>query len=205
MSQQIPTLQRLISELSRLPGIGEKTAERLCYFILKTGSEYSDRLKQALSDVQINVKTCQICYSYTDLEEICHICRNPDRDLHSICVVEQASDIFRIESAGAFKGQYHVLQGALSPLDGVLAEDLRVKELFERLDEAIVAEAPIKEIILALDADIEGDTTALYLAKMLEGRGVRLTRIAHGVPFGTNIDYIDQRTLCRALENRVEI
>jgi recombination protein RecR len=206
MAFQLEALDKLINELTRLPGIGEKTAQRLALHILKTGQEYSRAIRDALEDVENNVRHCSQCYSYTDRTDLCRYCEDPGRDDSLICVVEEAPDVIRVESIGSFKGRYHVLQGAISPLEGVSPEDLRIQELIDRVDRGQRGEGPeIKEVMLVLDADLEGDTTALYLAKLLHPKGVRLTRIAHGVPFGSDIDYIDQRTLGRALQNRVEL
>jgi recombination protein RecR len=139
-----------------------------------------------------------------DHEDLCHICKNPQRNNEQICVVEEATDIIGMESSGVFLGKYHVLQGAISPLDGILPEDLRINELVDKIktEDGV---CKVKEVILALGSDLEGDTTALYLAKLLSSKGVRVTRLAHGVPLGSDIDYIDHRTLGRALENRVEM
>lgn len=202
MAFQIPSLDSLIHELTRLPGIGEKTAQRLAFFILKQGSEYSERLQNALSDVDSNVHSCPTCFSYTDKPQ-CRICETPSRERRLICVVEEPSDVVRMEAMGSFRGLYHVLEGTISPLEGVTPDNLRIQELLKRIEDSANTEA-IQEIILALDADLEGDTTALYLAKVLP-KNVKLTRLAHGVPFGSDIDYIDSRTLGRAFENRVEI
>ena len=198
---QTPSLDRLVKELSKLPGIGEKTALRLAYFILRKGSQTSIGLQEALYAVNENIRLCSECFSYTEESDLCRICSDSHRDLSSLCVVEDPSDIEKVERAGVFQGRYHVLQGAISPLDGVQPENLKIEELIERINDS---DGLINEVILALDADLEGDTTALYLAKRLQGK-VRITRIAHGVPFGGDIDYIDQRTLGRALENRVEL
>lgn len=207
MAFQIAALDRLVSELTKLPGVGEKTAQRLALFILKSGQEYSKALREALSEVEGSIRNCKQCYAYTDEAELCRICQDPARDASLLCVVEEAPDVMRVENiGGAFKGLYHVLQGAISPLEGVSPEDLRIRELVERVERAQTGASPaLREIVLVLDADLEGDTTALYLAKLLHGRGLKLTRIAHGVPFGSDIDYIDQRTLGRALMNRVEL
>jgi recombination protein RecR len=204
MSLRVPSLDRLVSELSKLPGIGEKTAQRLAFYILRADSSFSSRLQEALFDVRERIHSCPTCFSYTENDDECDICSDLHRDSTSICVVEDPSDINRVENSGAFRGIYHVLQGAISPLDGIQPEDLRIKELLARIELSESSENKVKEVILALDADLEGDTTALYISKLLSGR-VRITRIAHGVPFGTDIDYIDKRTLGRALENRVEI
>ncbi len=201
----IPALEKLVHELSRLPGVGPKTAQRLAYYILKSKDDYSDRMIDSLQRVKAEVHTCPQCFSYTD-SDLCRYCFDPHRNQELLCVVEEPSDIMRIESSGAFRGRYHVLHGSISPLEGVGPQDLKIKELIERIQKGLKGEAPqIKELILALDADLEGDTTVLYLTKMLSGLGVKLSRIAHGVPIGSDIDYIDDRTMGRALENRVEL
>lgn len=201
----IGALEKLVHELSRLPGIGPKTAQRLAYFILRSDSQYSERLSEALLRVQSEVHECPRCFNYTDAD-LCKFCLDPHRSDESICVVEEPSDIMRIESSGAFRGRYHVLHGAISPLEGIGPQDLKIRELLERVETGLSGETPlVKEIILALDADLEGDTTVLYLAKQLQGKNLKLSRIAHGVPIGSDIDFIDDRTMGRALENRVEL
>jgi recombination protein RecR len=201
----IGALEKLVHELSRLPGIGPKTAQRLAYFILRSESQYSERLSQALLRVQAEVHECPRCFNYTDTD-LCKFCTDAHRADDSVCVVEEPSDIMRIESSGAFRGRYHVLHGAISPLEGIGPQDLKIRQLLERVETGLLGETPqIKEIILALDADLEGDTTVLYLAKQLQGKNLKLSRIAHGVPIGSDIDFIDDRTMNRALENRVEL
>ncbi|HEY8269735.1 MAG TPA: recombination mediator RecR [Pseudobdellovibrionaceae bacterium] len=201
----IPVLEKLVHELSRLPGIGPKTAQRLAYHILKSKDNYITSLSETLLRVRAEVHTCTTCYNYTDTEE-CKYCKDVHRSDESICVVEEPSDLMKVEASGAFRGRYHVLHGVISPLEGVNAQDLKIKELIARIDAGLNKQAPlIKEIILALDADLEGDTTTLYLAKLLQGKGVRLSRLAHGVPIGSDIDFIDDRTMGQALENRVEL
>lgn len=201
----IPALEKLVHELSRLPGIGPKTAQRLAYHILKSKDDYTDRLSEALRQVRAEVHTCVKCFNYTDQDE-CKYCRDVHRSDESICVVEEPVDIMKIESSGAFRGRYHVLHGVISPLEGVMALDLKIRELVARVDAGLNGAGPkIKEIIMALDADLEGDTTILYLTKLLQGKGVRLSRLAHGVPIGSDIDFIDDRTMGQALENRVEL
>lgn len=201
----IPALEKLVHELSRLPGIGPKSAQRLAYYILKSKDNYVDRLSEALLRVRAEVHTCSICFNYTDTD-VCKYCQDVHRSDESICVVEEPSDIMKIEASGAFRGRYHVLHGVISPLEGVTAQDLKIKELVARVDAGLNNQGPhIHEIILALDADLEGDTTILYLAKLLQGKGVRLSRLAHGVPIGSDIDFVDDRTMGQALENRVEL
>ena len=202
---RIGSLEKLIHELSRLPGVGPKTAQRLAYHIMRT-SDLSDNLQAALRQVQESVHMCSRCFSYTDELELCRYCTDPNRRDDSVCVVEEPSDIVRVEGSGAFRGRYHVLHGAISPLDNVGPRDLKIDELVARIDRGIAGDEPhVAELILALDPDLEGDTTALYLSKTLAGKRIKITRIASGVPIGSDIDYVDDRTLGRALENRVEL
>ena len=200
MILHVPSLEKLVNELSKLPGIGAKTAQRLAYFILRNPQSYNEALRTALEKVQDQVRECATCYSFTENDGACHYCADNSRVQDTLCVVEDPADIARIDSSGAFKGRYHVLHGAISPLQGVLPKDIRLDSLFLR-----IKEGSIKEIILALDADLEGDTTALYIAKQLKDQGIKISRLAHGIPIGGDIDYIDYRTLGRAIENRVEI
>lgn len=215
---KIRSLEHLVSALSRLPGIGPKTAARLSYSLLEN-SDLSRTIEDALHEVRESVHECTVCFSYTDRgpasrepsdreptssqsdEPVCSICDDPNRRNDILCVVEEPSGIIRIESSGAFRGRYHVLHGAISPLDHIGPDDLRIHELTARLD----AHPEIRELILALDPDLEGDTTVLYLADLLGKRGLKVSRIASGVPIGADIDYVDDRTLGRALENRVEL
>lgn len=201
----ISALEKLVHELAKLPGIGPKTAQRLAYHILRSSQDYSDNLQAALKRVQAEVHDCPSCFNYTD-SDLCKYCEDVHRHDDVLCIVEEPSDIMRIESSGAFRGRYHVLHGAISPLEGVGPKDLKIQELFQKIERGLSGEGTvIREIILALDADLEGDTTVLYIAKHLQGKGVKLTRIAHGVPIGSDIDYIDDRTMGRALENRVSL
>jgi recombination protein RecR len=196
----------LVHELAKLPGIGPKSAQRLAYFLLRAQSDSVAALRRALQDVKERVRECPQCFSYTENQGLCQYCSDPHRQSDLLCVVEDPSDILRIESSGVFRGRYHVLQGAISPLEGIGPEDLKIQALFNRIRQSQQEGAdPVREVILALDADLEGDTTVLYLAKMLKEMGVSITRIAHGVPIGGDIDYIDHRTLGRAIENRVQV
>lgn len=200
MIQHVPSLDILVSELSKLPGIGPKTAQRLAYHILRAEPSYNDALRMALAHVQTAVHECPRCFSFTENIGDCHYCSDPRREQKVLCVVEDPADISRIDSSGVFRGRYHVLHGAIAPLQGILPKDIRIEPLLRRIqDEGIT------EVILALDADLEGDTTVLYIAKQLTGQPVRVSRLAHGIPIGGDIDYIDHRTLGRALENRVEL
>ncbi len=200
---RIASLEKLVHQLNRLPGIGPKTAQRLAYQILRE-PELSTGLQDALIAVRETVHLCESCFSYTDEPTVCRFCADSSRKEDVICVVEEPSDIVRVESSGAFRGRYHVLHGAISPLDGIGPDDLKIRELLSRIEESKNS-TPIAEVILALDPDLEGDTTVLYLAKILTERGLKATRIASGVPLGSDIDYVDDRTLGRALENRVEL
>ncbi|MEK7358035.1 MAG: recombination mediator RecR [Bdellovibrionota bacterium] len=202
---KINSLEKLIHELNRLPGVGPKTAQRLAYHILRT-PDFSEKLQEALKLVQENVHLCTQCFSYTDEPDLCRFCTDTNRRDEIVCVVEEPSDIVRVESSGVFRGRYHVLHGAISPLDNVGPQDLRIRELMNRIDDGIEGRKPkISEIILALDPDLEGDTTVLYLARALADKQLKITRIASGVPLGSDIDYVDDRTLGRALENRLEL
>ncbi|MFN8847959.1 MAG: recombination mediator RecR [Bdellovibrionales bacterium] len=196
---QIAALEKLVHELSKLPGIGPKTAQRLAYYILKNRDQYPDRLKEGLTRVQSEIHDCPQCFNFTD-SDICRYCSDTNRRNELLCVVEEPSDIDRIESSRAFQGRYHVLHGALSPLEGIGPEKLKLQELVQRIEDS-----EIKEVILALDSDLEGDTTVLYISRLLQGKGVRMSRIAQGIPIGSDIDYVDDRTMGRALQNRVEI
>jgi recombination protein RecR len=201
----IPALEKLVHEFSRLPGIGPKTAQRLAYYVLKSKDTYPAQLTEALLRVQTEVHSCTECFNYTD-RTICKYCEDSHRNSEILCLVEEPSDISRIESSGAFRGRYHVLHGVISPLEGITAKDLKIAQLLNKIDEGISGtRISIKEIIFAFDADLEGDTTALYLTKILQGKGLKISRIAHGIPMGSDIDFIDDRTMGRALENRVEL
>ncbi|MDC0980335.1 recombination mediator RecR [Bdellovibrionales bacterium] len=206
MIKHVPSLEKLVHELSRLPSIGPKSAERLAYHILRAPDERTESLREALQKVKERVRECPECYSFTESESSCYYCSDASRHDDVICVVEDPADIARIEAAGVLRGRYHVLHGAISPLDGISPNDLRIHQLMEKVQRGISGEgAKIREIILVLDADLEGDTTVLYLTKALQDKDIKVTRIAHGVPIGGDINYIDQRTLGRALENRINV
>jgi recombination protein RecR len=205
MMQKIPSLTSLVHELSRLPGVGPKTAQRLAYHILRSPNDFVQALRDALKSVKEKIHECPICYSFTEEEFACFYCSDASRSKETLCVVEDPLDIERIESSGVFRGRYHVLHGAIAPLDGIGPEDLKIQALLDRLEPSEDNPNGIKEVILALDADLEGDTTVLYLAKILKDKGIRASRIAHGVPIGGDFDYIDFRTLGRAIENRVHL
>jgi recombination protein RecR len=195
LSAQNP-LQRLITELTRLPGIGRKTAERLAFFILKEDERFARDLAEALIDVKRNMRFCRLCYNISS-EELCEICADPRRNPGLICVVEEPKDIWAIEKSGSFSGVYHVLMGALSPLDGIGPDKLRIRELLQRLQAG-----KVEELIVATDPNVEGDATALYIAKLVKPLGVLVSRIASGLPVGGDLEYADSVTLSKALSGR---
>ena len=188
---------KLIDHLSRLPGIGRKTAQRLAFYILKTDDVYTRNLANAIKDIKKNILFCDNC-GIMSAENICHICKDIDRKDNIICVVEQPQDIYVFEKTNSFSGKYHVIGGVLSPLDGVGPDDLNLEKLYKRV-------AAGMEIIIATNPSIEGDTTALYLAKILEKLGVKVTRLARGLPVGGDLEYMDELTLARAIEGRTVI
>jgi recombination protein RecR len=192
-------VQRLIFELAKLPGVGEKTAARLAYFILKQDLSYARSLAQALLQAKEQTELCKQCFTFTH-QEFCSTCSNPNRDLSLLCIVERPADVLSIEQAGIYHGLYHVLHGVLSPLSGVGPEELKIEPLLERL-----RNGSISEIILATNPSVEGEATCLYLSKMIKPFGIRITKLAHGIPVGGLLEYTDRQTLGKALENRVEI
>jgi recombination protein RecR len=192
-------IARLVKELARLPGIGEKTAQRLAFHILKAGPGYAGDLAAAISAVVRDVSLCSSCQTLTDRDP-CAICSDPRRDARTLCVVEGVPDLVAIERTHEFRGRYHVLHGALSPLDGIGPGDLKIRELLVRLEKE-----PADEVVVATNPDVEGEATALYLTKLLKPLGVKVTRIAQGVPMGGDLEYADQVTLARALAGRREL
>jgi recombination protein RecR len=192
-------IARLVKELARLPGIGEKTAQRLAFHILEAGPQYAGDLAAAVVGVVRDVRCCSVCQTLTD-QDPCAICRDDRRDPRLLCVVEGVPDLLAIERTQEFRGRYHVLHGALSPLDGVGPGDLKIRELLVRLERE-----PADEVIVATNPDVEGEATALYLGKLLKPLGVKLSRIAQGVPMGGDLEYADQVTLARALVGRREM
>ena len=192
-------LLRLIEELQRLPGIGPKGAQRLAFFILKTPREQADRLVDAVREVKERVTYCSICNNITDADP-CPLCGDAGRDHRVICVVEEPQNVSVVDRTGGFRGMYHVLMGVLSPLHGVGPDDLKIKGLLSR-----VAAGGVEEIILATNPTVEGEATALYLARLLKPLGVRVTRIAMGIPVGSDLEYADEVTMTRAMEGRREV
>src|SRR3954470_1689463 len=189
-------VQDLIDELGRLPGVGPKSAQRLAFHLLQADSTDVRRLAEILVEVKEKVRFCAVCGNVAE-EETCRICRDPRRDPGVICVVEEPKDVVAIERTREFKGRYHVLGGAISPIEGIGPDQLRIKELLGRLNDGTVA-----EVILATDPNLEGEATATYLTRMLSGMGLRLTRLASGLPVGGDLEYADEVTLGRAFEGR---
>jgi recombination protein RecR len=194
-------VQKLIDAFSRLPGIGPKTASRLAFFLLHSSDDLSLDLAQSLQDLKANIVYCQRCFNITTAGRVeCEICASPERDSRLLCVVEEPLDVLALERASGFQGRYHVLGGVLSPIQGVGPNDLRIRELVER-----VRLGGIEEIILATNPSLEGDATAMYLHQQLGSLGVRLTRLARGLPVGGDLEYADPNTLLRALVGRQEL
>ena len=191
-------ITKLIEELGRLPGIGSKSAQRLAFHIINMPLDQVLRLSQAITDAKQNVRYCKECFTLTD-QDLCPICRSPKRDHSVIMVVENTRDLAAYEKTGKFEGVYHVLHGAISPMLGIGPNDIKLKELIKRL------EGDVKEVIIATNSSLEGETTAMYISKLVKPTGIKVTRIASGVPVGGDLEYIDEVTLLRALEGRVEL
>ena len=192
----IESIERLTVQLGRLPGIGRKTAARLAYHILGVPPEQANELAQAITDARAKVHACPVCGTYTD-GELCEICADPRRRADVLCVVSDPKDVIAMEKTREFNGRYHVLFGALSPMEGVGPKDIKINELLERCKSG-----EVKEVILATNPDVEGEATASYLARLLKPLGVTASRIAHGIPIGGNLEYTDEVTLAKALEGR---
>jgi recombination protein RecR len=193
------SITRLIEELSRLPGIGPKTASRLTFFLLRAPKEQVKALAEAIGQLRERIVACSVCFNITE-ENPCEICQDEKRDRSLVCVVEEPLDALAIERTGEYRGLYHVLHGAISPVDGIGPEDLKIAELLRR-----VQSEAIKEIILATNPNLEGESTAMYIKRLLGPLDVKVTRIAHGLPVGGDLEYADQITLTRALEGRREM
>ncbi len=193
------SIQGLIKEFSKMPGIGTKTAERLAFYILKLPKEDAARLADAILKVKATIRFCKVCNNLSEGES-CLICQDKSRDRNTVCVVEEPNDASAIEKAGKFNGVYHVLLGRLSPLDGIGPESLKINELIER-----VKKDKPKEVIIATNSDTEGEATALYISKILKPYRLKITRLAYGLPVGSDLKYADQATLMRAIEGRLEI
>jgi recombination protein RecR len=192
-------MKALIGEFSKMPGIGSKTAQRLAFYVLRASKNDAEALARAIIKVKESVRFCKICNNLSDAE-VCEICESSSRNRSLLCVVEEPNDVSAIERSGKFNGVYHVLLGSLSPLDGIGPSDLKIEELIGR-----VKKDKFKEIIIATDFNTEGEATALYLAKVLKGAGAKLTRVAYGIPVGSDIGYADQATMIKAFEGRNEI
>lgn len=194
-------VQRLIDAFSRLPGIGPKTASRLTFYLLRSAEPLSHDLAEALKDLKENTGYCQQCHNITTADRtLCEICDHPQRDPSLICVVEEPLDVLALERTGGFQGHYHVLHGALSPIEGIGPDDIKISELVQR-----VQNGGIEEIIIATNPSMEGDATAMYLSQQLARFGVRITRLARGLPIGGDLEYADQNTLLRALSGRQDM
>ncbi len=194
----IDSLEKLIEQFSKFPGIGKKTAQRMAFFVLKERKEEAEALAQAVLDVKNKVGYCSICFNITE-EDPCSICRDEKRDRSTICVVEEANDVAALDKTNQYRGLFHVLGGVLAPLDGVGPDDLKIKELLSRLKNK-----EVKEVIIATNPNTEGEATAIYLSKLIKPLGIKVTRIARGLPAGGDLEYADQITIANALEGRVE-
>jgi recombination protein RecR len=191
-------MNRLIEQLSSLPGIGGKSAQRLAFHIVNMPKEQVEQLTDAITDARNNIRYCSECYTLTD-QETCPICSNPSRDKKTIMVVENTRDLVAYEKTGKYEGVYHVLHGAISPMLGIGPADIRLKELMQRL------QGDVNEVIIATNSSLEGETTAMYISKLIKPTGIKVSRIASGVPVGGDLEYIDEVTLLRALEGRTEL
>jgi recombination protein RecR len=192
-------LGRLVGELEKLPGIGPKSAQRLAFYLLRVPREEAKLLADAIMDVKERIRTCATCFNFTDAEQ-CEVCRNQRRDRSLLCVVAEPRDLIALEKTGEYTGVYHVLGGVISPTERVGPDELRMRELVER-----VAAGEVREVILAVNPNVEGETTALYIARILQPFGAKVTKIAFGLPVGGDLDYADQATLIQALEGRREM
>jgi len=199
MVESTPSFARLVVALGKLPGIGQKTATRLAFFILRQSPAEAEALAGAIRELREKTRFCSRCFHLTETDP-CPLCTDPARDDRQLCVVEQPQDLLAVERSRSFRGRYHVLQGALSPLDGIGPEQLRIKELLVRLQDHSV-----EEVVVATNFSVEGEATALYLARLLQPLGLRVTRLAHGIPLGSDLEYIDEATVNRAVEGRREI
>jgi len=191
-------ISKLVQEFSKLPGIGPKSAQRITFYLLRSSEEQAKFLAEALLSLKQRITLCSTCCNVTESDP-CPICRNHERDASQICIVEQPQDILALEHTGIYKGLYHVLHGAISPTEGVGSEDIRIRELLSRLQDG-----QVEEVILATNTNLEGEQTAMYLSQLITPLGIKVTRLARGLPFGTELEYADDVTLTRALEGRQE-
>ena len=192
-------LLRLLEALEKLPGIGPRSAERMAFYLLRSNREEARQLAQAIAEVKDALRFCEVCFNLSESDR-CEICQDSSRDPSVLCIVEEPKDVLALEKTGAYRGLYHVLLGAIAPLDGIGPELLKIDELMPRLSDGVV-----QEVIVATDADKDGETTAAYLSKLIRPTGLKLTRIAEGIPVGSHLEYADQATLARALEGRREL
>ncbi len=199
MSGNIVPLEELVNQFARLPGIGRKTAQRLAYNIIEQPPERAEQFAKALVNAKKQIKFCKFCQTFTD-EEVCHICLDEKRDRSVICVVEDSRDIFAFERTREYSGLYHVLHGVISPLDNIGPDKLKIKELIARL-----SDGEVKEIIMATNPTVEGEATSSYISRLVKPMGIKVSRLAYGVPVGADLEYADEYTLARALEGRNEI
>lgn len=199
MLDSIPSFTRLVAELAKFPGIGSKTATRLAFYLLRQPKAQAESLASAVLDLHNNTRFCSVCFHITE-QDPCSLCVNPGRDETLLCVVEEPQALLAIERSRSFKGRYHVLHGALSPLDGVGPDDLKIKPLLERL-----RDSEVREVLIATNFTVEGDATALYLAKLIQPFGIRVTRLAYGIPMGSELEYVDEATVNRAVEGRRDL
>ncbi len=194
-----PPVAKLIEEFEKLPGIGHKTAQRLAFHVLNLSSEKVEALANSIKDAKLKTSYCTICCNLTEADP-CNVCRDAKRDQSTICVVEDPRDVVALERVREFRGVYHVLHGAISPMEGIGPEDIKMKELIKR-----VRDADIREVILATNPNVEGEATAMYISKLIKPAGIKTTRIAHGIPVGGDLEYADEVTLAKAMEGRREI
>lgn len=199
MEQYALPIANLIEQLSKLPGIGRKTAQRLAFFVLDMDTLEAEKLAKSIVEAKEKIRLCSICCNLTD-GDICNLCKSTSRDKSILCVVEGPKDVIAMERSREYKGEYHILHGVISPMDNIGPSDIKTKELLNRLADGVV-----KEIIIATNPTVEGEATALYLSKLIKPLGVKVTRIAHGIPVGGDLDYFDEVTLTKAIENRREI
>ena len=199
MSMYSPSIEKLIQSFEKLPSIGNKTAARLAFYMLNASDEETNEFVSSIINAKKNLKYCSKCYNISDTDP-CPICGNPKRDPSVICVVEDVRDIIAMEKTHEFKGVYHVLHGSISPMNGIGPDDIKIKELLARL-----MDGTVKEVILATNPRVEGEATAMYLSKLIKPLGIKVTRIAHGIPVGGDLEYTDEITLTKALEGRREL
>ena len=199
MDYYVTPLQNLIEEFEKLPGIGSKTARRLAYHIVNLPKEKTDKFAKAIIEAKAKIKYCSVCQNFSE-DELCPLCMSEQRDRSVICVVESPKDVLQMEKTNEFKGLYHVLHGAISPMENIGPDDIKIKELMGR-----IATGEVKEIIMATNPNLEGETTAMYISKLAKPFGVKVTRIAHGIPVGGELEFADEVTLSKALQWRVEL